>query len=198
MFRISRHTISLALITVLTPVMLATTPGPVQAQTRTEAQPAKVAVAVPAPTYSFGTAAGPVAGMIEISSKSSNWFKFKYDYDNSDSDNDPTQALVRLKMATPGCVSFEVWTPERLRQPQHNSQDSDTKNDRVTPVGGGTPEFLRSEHRAGEQSTDVVNPLSLTWAGSAKSSDTYYVVVKNKTSMACHYSLSISGPDVSF
>src|SRR6478672_4067529 len=110
MFRISRHTISLALITVLTPVMLATTPGPVQAQTRTEAQPAKVAVAVPAPTYSFGTAAGPVAGMIEIASKSSNWFKFKYDYDNSDSANEPTQALVRLKMATPGCVSFDVWT----------------------------------------------------------------------------------------
>lgn len=198
MFRKLHHTVSLAVITALAPVMLAATPGPVLAQTHTEAQPATVAVTVPAPTYSFGTAAGPGAGIIEIASKSSNWFKFKYSYDNNDSDNEPTQALVRLKMATPGCVSFEVWTPGRLRDPQHNDQDSDTKNDRVAPVGGGTPEFLRSEHRAGEQSTDVVNPLSLTWAGSAKSSDTYYVVVKNKTEAACTYSLSISGPDVSY
>jgi hypothetical protein len=126
--------------------MLAATPGSVQAQTRTEAQPANVAVAVSAPTHSFGTAAGPIAGMIQIEAKSSNWFKFKYNYDNSDSDNKPTQALVGLKMQTPGCVSFAVWTPGRLCDPQHN----------------------------------------------------HYIVVKNKTTAACSYSLSISGPDVSF
>jgi hypothetical protein len=137
MFRISRHTISLALITVLTPVMLATTPGPVQAQTRTEAQPAKVAVAVPAPTYSFGTAAGPVAGMIEIASKSSNWFKFKYDYDNSDSDN--PQALVKLN-ATPAASALRFGHRALAATPAQ-WQDSDTKNDRVTPVGGALRNF---------------------------------------------------------
>jgi hypothetical protein len=198
MFRKLHHTLGLAVITALAPVMLAATPSLVLAQTQTDVQSPKVAVAVAAPTYSFGTAAGPVAGMIQIDPKSSNWFKFKYDYDNRDADHDPTQAVVRLKMATPGCVSFDVWTPARLREPQHNGLDADARNDRVTPVGSGTPEFIRTDHHTGDLNRDVFNPLTLTWAGSARSSDTYYIVVKNKTDAACNYSLAINGPDVSF
>jgi hypothetical protein len=199
MFKKLQHAIGLAVITALAPIMLAATPDTVQAQTRTEAQPAtKFATAVAQPTYSFGTAAGPVAGLLQIDAKSSHWFKFKYDYDNSDSDNVPTQALVNLKMATAGCVSFDVWTPGRLQNPQHNGQDTDNRNDRVTPVGSGTPEFQRSVHESGQPNQDVFDAMTLTWAGSARMSDTYYIVVKNKTTAACTYSLAISGPDVSF
>lgn len=199
MVRKLHHVIGLAVITALTPVMLAATPDAAQAQSRIEAQPAaKAVVAVPPATYSFGTAAGPVAGLIQIDAKSSNWFKFKYDYDNSESDNVPTQALVQLKTATSGCLSFDVWTAGRLQNPQHTGQDTDSSNDRVMPVGSGTPEFIRSVHESGQPDQDVFNALSLTWAGSARTSETYYIVVKNNTSAACNYSLTISGPDISF
>lgn len=196
MFRKLHHTVGLAVITALAPVMLAATPDTAQAQIRTETQPT-VAVAVPAPTYSFGAAAGPVAGWLQIDAKSNNWFKFKYDYDNSDSDNQATQALVQLKMETPGCVTFEVWTPGRLRDPQHDSSDKDSRNDRVTPVGRGTP-VNQGSVQGDREHRDVFDALTLTWSGSAKASDTYYILVKNKTTAACNYSLSISGPDVSF
>jgi hypothetical protein len=198
MFRKFHHAVSLTVITVLTPILLTAMLGTAQAQIRTETQPDKAALAAAAPTYSFGTAAGPVADLIQIDAKSSNWFKFKYRFDNSDSDNVPTQALVRLEMETPGCVTFEVWTPGRLRDPQHSSRDDDNRNDRVTPVGSGTPELVGTMRQSNEQRQQVFDALTLTWAGSAKASDTYYVVVKNKTTAACNYSLSISGTDVSF
>jgi hypothetical protein len=49
-------------------------------------------------------------------------------------------------MATAG---FDVWTPRRLQDPQHDGQDTDTQNDRVTPVGSGTLEFASSVHESG-------------------------------------------------
>jgi hypothetical protein len=197
MFRNLQHAIGLTVLTALAPLMVVATPDAAHAQTRSEAQPAKVAVAVAAPTYSFGTAAGPGSGWIQIEPQTSNWFKFKYDYDNSDSDNEPTQALVNLKMEQAGCVSFEVWTPGRLRDPQHADQEQNSRNDRVTPVGAGTPYSKGSVTVDGEERAQL-DVLNLTWAGSATASDTYYIVVKNKTNAACNYSLSISGPDVSF
>jgi hypothetical protein len=147
-----------------------------------------------------------VAGWVQLEAKGSNWFKFKYHYDNAKTEhkntdgshnNVPTQALVNLKMAMANCVSFDVWTQERLQNPQHNSQDKNAKNDKIAPVGRGTAYSKGSVQVDGKQQ-DVTDAQLLTWAGSAATSDTYYVVVKNRTNAACSYSLSIGGLDVSF
>lgn len=100
-------------------------------------------------------------------------------------------------MAVASCVSFDVWTLERLQTPQHNSQDKNNKNDKIAPVGRGTPDGKGNVRVDGVQQ-DVTDAQLLSWAGSAATSDTYYIVVKNRTNAACSYSLSISGPDVSF
>lgn len=193
------RSIGLTAITLLAPLLLNATPvaaAPLGKAGAIDAQ-------LPQATYTFDTAGGPIAGAIEIAGKGSNWFKFKYHYDNKGSnensrDNaDPTQALVQLKTAAIGCLTFDVWTQDRLQNPQHNEKDKNSKNDKVAPVGSGTPLFKGSvmeEH----VKKDVVDALTLTWAGSAATSDTYYIVVKNHSDAACSYSLSVSGPDVSF
>lgn len=197
MFTKLHQSIGMALIIALAPIMLAATPV---------AAAAPEVIAPPKPTYTFDTAGGPVAGTVQIEAKGSNWFKFKYTYDNTKTEernadgnhnSEPTQAFVNLKMAVANCVSFDVWTQDRLQTPQHNGQDKDAKNDKITPVGRGTPYSKGSVQVDGKQQ-DVSDAQMLTWAGSAATSDTYYVVVKNRTDAACSYSLSISGQDVSF
>jgi hypothetical protein len=183
----------------LAPLLLTATPASAASLSKAGAIDAKL----PQTTYTFDTAGGPMAGAIEIAAKGSNWFKFKYHYDNkgtsenSNDNADPTQALVQLKTAAIDCLAFDVWTQDRLQNPQHKEQDKNSKNDKVAPIGSGTPLFKNSvmeEH----VKKDVVDAQTLTWSGSAATSDTYYIVVKNRSNVACSYSLSISGPDVSF
>jgi hypothetical protein len=178
----------------LAPLILVVAPVAAQAKLPTDAQPAMVQTHV---GTGISTASGPLTGSIHLDPQSSNWFKFKYSYDNSDSDNDATNAFVQLKMDKTGCANFEVWTRGRLQNPQHNSENFDSRNDRVEPVGRGTPLSKGSITVDGEEKA-VTDAQTLTWLGSAEASDTYYIVVKNKTNAACNYSLSISGPDVSF
>jgi hypothetical protein len=181
-------------IAVLAPLILAVAPVAAQTKLPTDAPPAMTQAHV---GTGLSTAGGPIAGSIHLDAQSNNWFKFKYSYDNSDSDNDPTDALVLLKMDKTGCASFEVWTRGRLQNPQHNSEDFDSRNDKIEPVGRGTPFNKGSIFVDGEEKA-VVDAQTLTWLGSSEATETYFIVVKNKTNAACNYTLSIRGPDVSF
>ncbi|RIK42757.1 MAG: hypothetical protein DCC55_07850 [Chloroflexi bacterium] len=96
-----------------------------------------------------------------------------------------------------GCASFEVWTRGRLQNSQHDAKDRDSTNDKVEPVGRGTP-FSTGSIRVDGEKQAVVDAQTLTWLGSSEATETYYIVVKNKTHAACNYTLSIRGPDVSF
>ena len=83
----------------------------------------------------------------------------------------------------------------------------DHTNDRTQPVGYGTVMTKGTVHQSditdgpfadkdkGEAITDA---QTLVWVGGATASDTYYVVVKNNTDTAANYTISVSGPDVSF
>lgn len=165
-----------------------------------------LASAAPAPATGMTNAAGPLPGWVEVAPGATQWYRFKYSYDNSDKDNEPTQAIVELNMRAPGNLVFEVWTPERLRAPLPSfTEDKDEENGMVRePVGVGTPRFLyetwhwegmRPQHK---HYVDVVDRMDLIWAGGARATDTYYVVVKNKGETPASYHLTITGPDVSF
>ena len=128
------HNIVMAIVTGLTPILLAAAPA-LAAPSTTPAQ---------APATSVGQAAGPLSGTIQIPAHGSQWFKFKYAYDNSDDDNEATQAVITLHSDTTDALGFEVWTLGRMRSPQRD--DEDRENDKVTPVGMGTPVRLHSMH----------------------------------------------------
>jgi hypothetical protein len=181
--------IAIAVVTALTPILLA---APVWA--------APSATPAQAPSTSVGQAAGPLSGPIQLPAHGSQWFKFKYAYDNSDSDNEPTQAVITLQSDAPTTVGFEVWTLGRMRSPQRDNEDR--ANDKVTPVGMGTPVIIDTirEHEADGtiDEEDVLDPQTLVWAGSQKASDTFYVLVKNTGDAPVNYTISISGPDVSY
>jgi hypothetical protein len=158
-----------------------------------------------APATGMTEAAGPLPGWVTVAPGATQWYRFKYSYDNSDKDNVPAQAIVEMRLAQPGKVTFEVWTPGRLNAPL---RDPDKKHEEGTfrePVGLGTPRFIESvRHWEGPRLhrhtdyTDVYDMTHLIWAGSAKASDTYYIVVKNKGAEPASYQLTVSGPTVSY
>lgn len=170
----------------------------------------------PCGQFTFGTsretAGGPFGGWVQIAPQTTTWYKFKYYYsprnDDSDDednngdndDNEPTNAVVHLRMNVPNCVSFEIQTPERLDHPDRyaegNKDDDDAQTPLRGPVGRGTP-FATNNHD--DDSDEMVrDPSHLVWVGSAAATDTYYVIVRNRTNAACTYTLSITGPDVAF
>ena len=178
--------IAMAVVTGLTPILMAAAP----------------ALAAPSstPATSVGQAAGPLSGTIQIAAHGSQWFKFKYAYDNSDDDNEPTQAIITLHSDTADAVGFEVWTLGRMRSPQRD--DEDRNNDKVTPVGMGTPVVIETLHERNDdgimEAEKILDPQTLVWAGSQQASDTFYVLVKNTSDAPVNYTISISGPDVSY
>ncbi|RIK35015.1 MAG: hypothetical protein DCC55_31650 [Chloroflexi bacterium] len=166
-----------------------------------------LAATTPAPATSLKDAGAPLPGWVEVEPGAVQWYKFKYHYDNSDKDNEPTQALVQLRMNAPENVIFEVWTPERLRAPLPDpSLDLDEQEGTVrVPVGMGTPAFAGKtwhwdlgDHAPNRHTVVLTDKCCLTWAGSARATDTYYVVVKNKGDTTASYKLSITGPEISF
>ncbi len=150
--------------------------------------------AMPMPGIDRNTAGGPLAGPITLAPKAVQWYKFTYHYDINDKDHDPTNVVVELKMNVPGCVAFEVQTRNRLDFPF----DKDGKY--IGPIGNGTPEVAHNpnDDNANDDG-NIVFPSRLLWVGSQRASEHFYVIVKNKTTdSTCNYTLSISGPDVSF
>ncbi|MBX3011572.1 MAG: hypothetical protein KF832_08685 [Caldilineaceae bacterium] len=111
------------------------------------------------------------------------WYTFEYVFDEeSDADGIPSNAIVELRMAQPGALSFEVWTGENVRQWQ-NSED-------FTPTGMGTPAFAIAE------SGDTRDRSLLRWVGSSEGSVRYYIIVTNNSDAPVAYRLTVTGPDV--
>jgi hypothetical protein len=193
--------IALAVVTGLAPLVMAATP--VFASTE---QTSSMLPSTMQPGMSASTASAPISGWLEIAPHSSQWFKFKYSYDDSgkthDSNSTPTDALVTLKMQDPNSVGFEVWTPGRLQNPQYAAKDTDHSDPMFEPVGVGTPMFMGTTHHHNangvREVVDVTNPNVLTWSGGERASDTFYVVVQNKTDTPASYMLAVSGPTVSY
>lgn len=166
-----------------------------------------LAATTPAPATSLKDAGAPLPGWVQVEPGAVQWYKFKYHYDNSDKDNEPTQALVQLRMNAPKNVIFEVWTPERLNAPLPDPAKKINEQEGVrVPVGVGTPAFigkswhwdLGEEHAPNRHTVVMTDGLHLMWAGSARATDTYYVMVKNKGDTPAMYKLSITGPEISF
>jgi hypothetical protein len=159
-----------------------------------------------APATGMAGAGAPLPGWVTIEPGATQWYRFKYSYDNSDKDNEPFQAFVEMEKAAPANVIFEVWTPARLNAPLPDPSSNDEENGMVRePVGMGTPMYLDTvwhkegpAHNQHRHYVEVFDPMCLTWAGAAKATDTYYIVVKNKGTMAAAYELTITGPTVSF
>jgi hypothetical protein len=189
--------IAMIIVSSLTPILLA---APIMAAPSADPAQAESASVQAQPATSVGQASGPISALVQIPARGSQWFKFKYHYDNSDKDNEPTQAVITLGTETPGAVGFEVWTLGRMRSPQQDDEDHD--NDKVTPVGTGTPrtiDTVRGRDDDGNiDETRVLDPQTLVWAGSQEASDTFYVLVKNTSDAPVNYTISISGPDVSY
>jgi len=139
----------------------------------------KTAKSTPTPQPQIATkpeaAQGPIAGRLVIEPQKTHWYKFNYHYDNQAKNSEPTQATVRLTAKAKGCLIFEVWTAGGLQAGNGQSHK---------PIGVGSP--LKGLGRV------------LVWVGGSTASEIYYVAVKNKTTKACYYELSISGPDVSY
>jgi len=137
-------------------------------------------------------AGAPLDCWLALNAHQSHWYKFRYGY-KADQDDTPNQATVKLAMDTPGCVSFEVWTQERLNAAQSGVTDDDKD---LGPVGAGSPEYAAIERDSTSDKNQ--NPAKLIWVGSQTGSTTFFVVVKNRHDLACAYRLSISGFSVSF
>ena len=172
----------------------------------------------PQPATNREGASAPLATAVTIEPGVVHWYKFKYSYDSS-SGKEPSEALVLLKMNTSECVGFNVETPGTLAASDPNSKQHE-------PIGRGSPLTKKvadydpanaAESAQDAEDTDedgeidkdenpyydkehgiVENAQTLVWVGSARAKETFYVVVKNKSSAACAYGLTISGPTVSF
>lgn len=159
--------------------------------------------AATAPATGRDGAGAPVPGWIMLEPGVTHWYKFTYDYDDSD---EPPEAFVMMKMDMPEAVSFVVETPGNLARPKYDD-DGNLRN----PVGVGSPILLKVHNHDGtekeiaaamevqnEHGFYVPDELALSWAGSARASDTYYVIVTNNHTYPCAYMLTISGKTVSY
>jgi len=178
------------------------------------------ATAAALPSTTRADAGAPLIDSVIIEPGVVHWYKFKYQYDGSKS-GQASEATVLLKMDAANCVGFDVETPGSLAAPA-----VDENGKKREPVGRGSPltrkeadfdkaneatsaedaedtnnngEIDDSENPYNQQEHGVVkNEQVLVWVGSAGAKETFYVVVKNRSSAACAYKLTISGPPVSF
>jgi uncharacterized membrane protein len=135
----------------------------------------------PCPGTNRETAGPNFAEPVQIAPGATHWYRFRYVFDE-EIDDEPGQAVVSLKMNPVGCASFEVTTSGRLNFP------FDESGDPVGPVGRGTP----------APTIDGTNPGTLLWVGSGEFSETHFVIVRNRSSEPCTYTLSITGSPVVF
>ncbi len=138
-------------------------------------------------TAGFGpeTAIAPTVGWTTVEPGTTHWYTFDYDYvdgDEGDS-NTPKQAIALLEMATPGSVEFTVQTMERLGP--WASEDEDPGH-----VGVGSPLYLGTD----DDNDSVYSAHELVWAGSAKASGSYLIIVEGDGA----YQLTVDGETVNF
>lgn len=169
------------------------------------------------PATSREGATGPLAGVVSIAPGAVQWYQFKYKYDNSKSSNEAMPATVQLKMAAAGCIGFDIETPGTLATPagqkhyplgigspltrkaptfdpaneEKSAQNADDTNDNGMIDKEENP-YDQLEHGV------VQNEQTLVWVGGGRATETFYVVVKNTSKATCSYTLSISGPTISF
>jgi len=174
------------------------------------------------------TAAIPVANCwLSITPGQKQWYKFRAgarsnrgdeenNFNNSNEVDDSDAAIVRLAMDVPGCVTFEIWTLDRLNAPPPVGSDASREEKRKDkevargPVGAGSPEFAivdTNEHSSGNSSNNSKNANNdknknlarLIWRGGSTVSENFYIVVRNvRTDFACNYRLAVTGPTVTF
>lgn len=159
-----------------------TAPTGTQGATQSVAQGAN-----PPPHVGVGPddAGQPLDCWVSLNGRQWHWYKFRYGY-NARTDNPPHQADIALTMNNAGCISFELWTPERLKAAKDDHS--------LGPVGTGTPKFTPVDPKSSSSKNQI--PTILTWSGSQAGSSTFYVIVKNRTDATCTYQLSISGYSV--
>lgn len=165
-----------------------------------------------------GSANYPTGCWTSLSAGGRHWYQFRYqglsadrdddDDSSSSSNSQPPTVDVRLKMETPGCISFWVMTPERLQNPDPDGDGIEE------PVGAGTPAFaIDTSNDDSDDSDDdsadnsrQSNPNNddnnnrdqsvLNWQGAANANITFYVIVRNNRDFSCSYSLAIEGAGV--
>jgi len=142
---------------------------------------ALTAVPVLAAPDSPETAATPSDDWLPIQPGEKHWFTFDYVYDEDRSDFE-NQIFVDLTMEVANTVDFDVW-----------STDTVTKwaaEEEFEPVGKGTY-LLDSDH-------DDFDARELRWVGGSMASDTFYVIVENRSQEAGYYLVNIEGMGVFF
>jgi len=182
---------------------------------------AQVVTVAVAATPQLGTnadsAGAPLTDAVRSEPGTVQWYKFKYKFDNSKADNQPSAATVILKMNAAGCVSFAMETPGTLATPageKHNPigigspltkklPDFDPLNNAKNIANAkdtnqnGTIDDAENPYKQADHGA-VQNEQVLIWVGGGRATETFYVVVKNQSKVACTYKLAISGPTISF
>lgn len=159
-----------------------------QASASTQGQPGVAATNAsvtqfPCPGTEPETAGPPFAQPVQSFPGLWHWYRFRYVANNAEESDERPNVVVSLKMERPGCVVFDVTTTGRLRFP------FDAEGDSIGPVGRGTPFSTGGDD-------DQTNPSNLVWVGSAEFTESYFVVVRNRTNTPCTYTLSITGAPV--
>lgn len=131
----------------------------------------------------------PTGQRTTLAPRERRWYTFKYNFNQNENDddtvdNDASEAIVELRMAQAGALSFEVWSQDDVNRWQ-NGED-------FTPTGAGTPAFA-----IGEGDDDRDRTL-LRWVGSGEATVTYYIIVRNNTEETVSYRLTVTGESVSF
>ncbi len=126
-------------------------------------------------------AIAPTEGEVVLAPGEARWYTFKYDYDDSDS---PSDAIAVLDMTMPESVSFEVWTPDTVREW--------VNGDEYNAIGAGTNVKIDND-----DDSDL-NLNRLQWVGGSKASGQYFIVVENETDQAATFTLAVTGEDVKF
>ena len=159
--------------------------------------------AVSTPATDQGGAGAPQPGWITLAPGASHWYKFTYDYDDSD---EPPQAFVRVKEEMPNAIGFTIETAANMARPKYDD-DGNWRN----PVGVGSLTWVKTHNHDGTEkeiaeSFDAQNEhgfyvrdeMMLSWAGSAKATETFYVIVTNHHDHPCAYMIDISGKTVTY
>lgn len=142
---------------------------------------ASTAIPVLAAPDSPETAVAPSGDWLPIQPGEKHWYTFDYTYDE-DRDEFGNQVLANLTMEVANTVDFDVWSTDTVRKWAAEEE--------FEPVGRGTYLLDRED--------DDFDARQLRWVGGAAASDSYYVIVENRSQEPGFYLLTIEGVGVSF